>query len=238
MLIEDWDIKIANARQQRVTYGNNSISNSSEWTKGSYTPVLLGNTIGFKTIKTVLVVKGAGREEIIRNKSLILSKCLHPVLLTLDNYQNKFYAVLKKSDTEEKVMNRWHLLTLEWNCYECGDRIIQTYVNEQTITIDNPGNITTPVIISIVPQIGTAALTLTGLTRNGLMNEGYEIIVRNTEVNKEIILDGENGLITEGGNLKAGEVEIWELPSLKPGENTITVDSNIKLTLSFLPRYL
>lgn len=238
MLIGDWNINEANARQHRVTYGNSAVSNSSEWTKGSYAPVLLGNTIGFKTIKTVLIVKGANREEILRNRSLIISKCLSPVVLTLDDYHHKFYAVLKKSDAEESAMNKWHLLTLEWNCYECGDRIVHTYEDEQKITIDNPGNITSPVIVSIIPKIGTAALTLTGLTRNDLLNDEYKLIVRNTEVGKEIILDGESGLIVEEGNLKAGDVEIWELPSLKPGENTITVDSNVKLTISFLPRYV
>ena len=51
-------------------------------------------------------------------------------------------------------------------------------------------------------------------------------------------MNGETGLITEDGEIKAGEVEMWELPSLMPGENTITVDENVNLTISFLPRYL
>ena len=104
MLIGEWNIENANARQHRVTYGTSSISNSSEWAKGSYAPLLLGNVIGFKIIKTVLVVKGKDREEIIRNKSLIISKCLKPIMLTLDGYQHKFWAILKKSDTEETSM--------------------------------------------------------------------------------------------------------------------------------------
>lgn len=238
MLIGEWNIEEANAHQHRVTYGTSSISNSSEWTKGSYAPVLLGNTIGLKTIKTVLVVKGKDREEIIRNKNLIISKCLEPVMLTLDDYQHKFWAVLKKSDTEETSMRRWHLLTLEWNCCECGDRITQTYESEKEVIINNPGNITTPVIIKILPQIGTSTLNITGLARNNLLNETYDIVVKNTEINKEIILDGENGLVTENGEIKAGEVEMWELPSLMPGENTVTVDETVSLTISFLPRYL
>lgn len=238
MLIGEWNIEEANARQHRVTYGTSSLSNSSEWTKGNYAPVLLGNTVGFKTIKTVLVVKGKNREEIIRNKSLIISKCLKPVMLTLDDYQHKFWAVLKKSDTEEKSMKKWHLLTLEWNCCECGERITQNYENEKKIVVDNPGNITTPVVLSILPQIGTADLVITGLTRNDLLNETYDLVIHNTETDKEIILDGENGLVTEDGNIKAGEVEMWELPSLKPGENIITVDNNVNLTINFLPRYV
>ena len=102
----------------------------------------------------------------------------------------------------------------------------------------NPGNITTPVIIKILPQIGTSTLNITGLARNNLLNETYDIVVKNTEINKEIILDGENGLVTENGEIKAGEVEMWELPSLMPGENTVTVDETVSLTISFLPRYL
>ena len=238
MLIGEWNIEEANARQHRVTYGTSSLSNGSEWTKGNYTPVMLRSTVGFKTVKTVLVVKGKDREEIIRNKSLIISKCLEPVMLTLDDYQHKFWAILKKSDTEEKSMKKWHLLTLEWNCCECGERIVQTYENKKEIIINNPGNITTPVIVNILPKIGTATLTLTGLIRNELLNEAYDLVVHNTETEKEIILDGETGLITEDGNIKAGEVELWELPSLRPGENTITVDNNVSLTISFLPRYV
>ena len=92
--------------------------------------------------------------------------------------------------------------------------------------------------MKILPQIGTATLNITGLTRNELLNETYDIVVENTEISKEIILNGETGLITEDGEIKAGEVEMWELPSLMPGENTITVDENVNLTISFLPRYL
>lgn len=238
MLIGEWNIENANARQHRVTFGMSSVSNSSEWVKGNCAPILLGNTIGFKSIKTVLVVKGKNREEIIENKSLILSKCLDPVILTLDNYKHKFYAVLKKSETEETAMKRWHLLTLEWNCYEYADRISRTFDGEKTIQINNPGNITTPAVVNIVPKLGTATLVITGLARNDLLNETYDFSIQNIEKGKEIILDGENGLVTEGGKEKAGDVEMWELPSLKSGNNTITVNQSVKITISFMPRYI
>lgn len=238
MKIGEWDVKEAGARQHRVTFGNNTISNTSEWVKGSLNPTLLGNTVGLKTIRTVLVVKGKDREEILGRKSLIISKCLEPVILTLDNYQHRLYAVLKKTDTDETSMNRWHLLTLEWNCYEFGDRITQTFEGCETMSVYNPGNMITPATIHIWPQIGTATLIVAGISRSLVMEENYEVVVKNTEAGKEIILDGETGLITEAGQIKAGDVEIWELPSLLPGENTITVSTTVNVTITFSPRYM
>lgn len=238
MLIGEWNIKEAGAYQHRVTFGNNTISNSSEWVKGNLNPSMLGNSLGFKTIKTVLVVKGADREEILERKSIIISKCLDPVILTLDSYHHKFYAVLKKTDTEEMSMSRWHLLTLEWNCYEFGEEISQSFNGYKVITVHNPGNIVTPAIISVTPSVGVAALTLTGLSRNLILNEEYDIVVRNAETNIEILLDGESGIITQGGQINAGDVEIWELPSLMPGENRITLDAIANVTVTFRPRYM
>lgn len=240
MKINGWDISEADARQWNVTPDFCSINNDSEWTSGSLTPEITKNKIGFKLLKIVLLIKTGNRQKNLERCSKILSYLLDPVELELDGFEHKFYGILKKSTHTETVMNRWHTLTLEFECYEYGDEISFNFdgTHEKTMTINNPGNILTPAKISVLPTVGVSALTIKGISRNIVTDEAYDIVIRDTGTD-EIILDGETGLITQNGELKAGDVEIWELPSLKPGENVIELDcSGMNVTVSFRPRYM
>lgn len=239
MLIGTWDIKNAGSRQHRITVGNHSVSNISEWITGSVIPVAVSNTVGFKTLETVLVVSGDGREEILNNVSTILAHCLDPAELMLDDYSHKFYGILNKYSLEESCQRRWHLLTLEWECYEYGDTVSEEFTKQSSISINNPGNILTPAVIRITPQIGASTLTITGLCHNLVTGEKNNIIISNVTTGNVILLDGETGLLTENGALNTADTVIWELPTLLPGDNTITLSSsNMNVTIQFKPRYM
>lgn len=239
MLIGTWDISEADARQWNVTPGFHSVSNDSEWVRGSPLPAMFKNEIGFKPLKIVVLVKtDGGRQAILDRCSQILSHLLEPAELTLDRFEHKYYAILTKHTHEETVMKRWHKLILEFNCYEFGDAIAQTVSGATNITISNPGNILTPAVVEITPQIGVASITLTGICRD--VNTGIDlpVVINNLETGKAVTLDGETGLVLQEGALKS-DVEIWNLPALLPGENKITVTSNrMDITVRFRPRFM
>lgn len=238
MLIGAWDIKEAGARQHRVSFENHSITNNSEWIKGDLLPTINKNTIGFQSIKTVLIIKGNSRKEILEKISQILAHCLESSELSLDGYANHYIVILKKYATEEASVNRWHLLTLEWEGYEVGDLITKEFGNQTSIVIENPGNIVAPMKISIHPTVGVSALIIKGISRNIITDEEYDVVIRNTGTD-EILLDGETGLITQNGALKSEDIDIWELPSLKSGKNTIELShAGMKVTVLFRPRYM
>lgn len=239
MLIGTWDISKANAKQRSVKIGHSTIKNSSEWPRGHPVPIMGSNDIGFKPLTVTMWVYGNDREDIINNRSSILSHFLEPVELTLDGFKHKFYGILAKATTEETVMDRWHRLTLELNCFEFEEHDPVTFSGSTTILLSNKGNIFTPVIIEIIPQIGAASITLSGICRDYDTGEDLPVTIRNLETGKKVIIDGETGLITRDGKLMAEDIDIWSLPALLPGENKITVNNNrVDITVKFRLRFM
>lgn len=245
MKINEWDVSEAQAKQWNVTPGHASVSNDSTWTQGAAAPILLSNTTGFKTLKVTLLVKGTGREEIMKNRSTILSKCLAPVKIQLDGYSHLFYGVLTKhTPTEYGTKKRFHTLALEFNCYEYeaqadGSQFSGSASGSTDLIINNQGNLVTPATVLITPQVGLASLKLTGLVRNPYTGEDLPVTVKKLTTGKTITIDGETGLMTEDEKLKSGDIETYGLPSLVPGTNTITLDSQfVDITVKYFPRYM
>ena len=251
MKINGWDIENARAKQWNVTFANHSVSNESEWTRGSPIPAFLKNTIGFKPLKVALLVKGDGREEILGKVSEILARLLDSTELELDGYSHRFKGILSKHSLEENPLNirnvfenRASKLILEFNCYEYavdenGSAYEVSASGREQITVVNQGNLITPVVVEITPQIGVATLKLTGICRDPVTGEDLPVTVRNLVTGKKVILDGESGLMTEDGKLKAEDIDIWDIPTLLPGENTITLDSDrMNATVKYYPRYM
>ena len=242
MLIGNKDIRRYNATQWNVTIGNMALSNESSWPERSPTPIFLDSTLGFKNLKIVLIVKGDGRERTCQNVSDILAELIKPVDLVLDGFSHRFRGYLTKSTHEETVLQRWHKLTLEFSAYEYGREIRKSLkipdAAPYACQIVNPGNILTPAVLEITPTSGIASLTISGLTRDPETRENQDIILENLEKGKTIVLDGETGLITQDGTLKAEGVEMWELPTLLPGTNTITMGYwALDAMIKFKPRY-
>ena len=252
MKINDWDISGANAKQWNVVPGFSEIENESEWQRTSPLPYFSSNFTGFKTIQITFLVYGNGRNEILQNCSLLLSKFLEPVKLELDGFQNKFYGIMVKNDFTENTLNRLRLtsnrlskVTVEFNCYEYAEKMDGSPFSEsvsgngETI-ITNPGNICTPAIVEITPQLGMGELTITGITSDPITREELPVTVRNLTGNKTITLNGETGEWTEDGTEKTSDdIDIWALPSLLPGANHITLSSQrVDLAVKFRPRFM
>lgn len=82
-------------------------------------------------------------------------------------------------------------------------------------------------------------LVITGLSRDPRTGEALEIEIRNTTPGKKIVIDGETGKITEDGQVKIEDVDIWALPELLPGENEITTNNNwLEAVVRYNPRFM
>ena len=246
MKINGWDIADAGAKQWNVTPGFHSVSNDSEWNRGSPVPVIFQNKIGFKSLKiTILVKADRDRQMILDQCSEILSRLQEPAELELDDFEHKFYGILSKHTLEENPLNipwvkynRASKLILEFNVYEYTDEEPVEASGETEIAVNNPGNILTPAIIEITPQVGVASITLTGICRDHNTGEDLPVIINELETGKTVILDGETGLFTQDGELKK-DIEIWGVPTLLPGENKITVDNEwMDIAVRFRPRFM
>lgn len=241
MQINGIDISRWHARQWSVSIGNHSITNESEWNRGSPDPFMVGSKVGFKTIKVTLLLKNESREVMTADRSDLVATLMKPADIALDGFSHKFRVVLTKdSSIEETVGHRqdlWHKLTLELQGYEYGSEI--AVAGTGTLKIMNPGNMDTPAILELIPSISTIPVNIRGISRNQVSEKEDLITVKNLITDKKVIIDGETGLITQDGKQKAGDVDLWELPVLIPGINTVTCDNvNVKMNIKFKPRYM
>lgn len=246
MTIGGWDVSNADATQWNVTPGFSSFSNDSEWVAGSPIPALFANTMGFKTMTVTLLVKGErDREDILQKCGQVLTHLLEPAEFVLDGFTHKFYGVLNKHSLEENPLsipvvnyNRAAMLKLEIYCYEYGSKATTTASQKTEFSVRNAGNIITPVCVSITPLVGAASIILTGICKDANTGADLPVTVKNLETDKTVILDGDTGLFTQDGETKA-DLEIWGLPTLLPGKNTITVNNAwMNISVSFYPRYI
>lgn len=236
MTINGKSINIYNARQHNVAFDHNSISNNSEWQDGAVLPFLRRNTVGFKNMTIRVIVKGDGREEIIRNTSSLLGALMGPVILGLDDYNHKFKGILKNYKTTELSMKRFHALELTFECYEFGETVSKSGTG--TIKIYNPGNIESPCKLSVTPVTASNYSTITGISRGSKDGEELAVTIEKMVSGREIVLDGINGIFTIAGSPDSG-IDIWTLPSLKPGLNKIVCSAGgAGMTCEVMPMYM
>ena len=241
--INGTDVSVYKAWQWNVVIGNASVSNDSTWARGSPAPVLFGGTLGFKSLQVTLLVIGESREEIGLNVSNLLAGTLGVVDLELDGFSHRFRGYLAKSSHEEKVLNRWHKLTLEFQVYEYGAVVEQqgtfSGIPAVTMAVSNPGNILTPIRLEITPTAGIASLTISGVCMDPDTGEDQPISLKNLTTGNTVVLDGETGLVTEKGALKSKDTEMWTLPALSPGTTTLTCSTGtLSIRVKLYPRYM
>lgn len=107
------------------------------------------------------------------------------------------------------------------------------------MTVRNAGNIITPMRIEITPTAGIASLTISGACPDPETGEDQKIALKNLTTGKTVVLDGETGLVTENGELKSQDAELWELPAAKPGNTTLTFSTGtLNVTVKMYPRYM
>ena len=108
----------------------------------------------------------------------------------------------------------------------------------KTITVQ--GDYPVPCVIEIIPQVNViSSLTIKGAARNKITGELEDILIKNLTKGNKVVIDGENGTVTEGSSNKFADTEFWEFPSLLPGNNEITFsNTQSNITIKYKPRYI
>lgn len=243
MLINGKDItEHGKVKQWRVDIKPRKMDHDSEWPRGSPVPIFQAPFTSFKEFTITLMVYGSGREDILHRISNILARLTDVTELTLDGWEHKFCGVLEESEVKELSdisRHRFQQLELQFSGYEHGDEVTATADGTGTMQIVNPGNMPSPAILELTPTIGAASVKIAGLCRDSNTDTDLPVTIKNLTTGNKIILDGITGLITENGELKAADVDMWELPTLLPGSNTITVDTEyVNLKVTVLPIYM
>ena len=238
MIINGREIAYYGAKEWNVAPSFSAISNSSQWLAGTATPLLLNSEIGMKKFKVSVMLEGKSRQEIWKNAGRLITALLKPAKIEFDHFQNFFCMVLTNASYAELSLKKFHKATLELAGYEYGREVIVENTGTR-ISTENTGNLPTPAVLAITPTIGKVSLTLTGLVHDRYTLEDKPITISNLTDGKTIILDGETGLVTEGGVNKIGEVDMWGLPTLQPGYNIIQMNqSGMEVEMRYKPRFV
>ena len=237
MKIDGIDVSEYGVKQWNLMPEYSEISNESEWINGAAVPVMLKGTTGFKKMKVNVMIQGSDRQDIWQRAGAFIALLMAPREIQFDGFAHYFYMYLSNASQAETSLQRFHKATLELIGYEYGAQREYT-TTARTLVVQNEGNILTPAVVEVVPVINLASVTLTGLVRNPNTGADKNIVISNLTNGKSIVIDGETGLVTESGANKFADVELWDLPTLLPGNNTITVDKDIKLIIRHKPRFL
>lgn len=242
MKINGWDISEIDAKQWRVDQDEVEMENSSEWIRGAPLPVLLNSQVGFKNFTITLLVYGYNRINIQKKIGKIIAALLEPAELELDGYEHKFVGTLGKpkiTEHSDHARKRFQILELPFAGYECADLMECGTFQKNTFTVVNPGQVTSPLVLELTPVSEQTQVTINGICRDSVSGVDLPVTVRDLHAGKKILLDGVTGLITEDGELKAPDVDIWALPTLLPGINTIVMDNaNVIVMVKILPLFL
>lgn len=124
--------------------------------------------------------------------------------------------------------------------FKCKDYISVSANVTASKTITVEGDYPTPCIIEITPQVNViSSLTISGIARNKITGELEDILIKNLTKGNKVVIDGENGTVTEGSSNKFADTEFWEFPSLLPGGNEITFsNTQSNITIKYKPRYI
>ena len=228
------------AQQWNVTPGYVSIKNESEMLDGALRPLMLPGKISMKKYKVAVLLRGASRQEMWTNGSRLVASLLSPAVVKLDGFKNNFCFVLTNPSQAESSLKRFHKATLELQGYEYGDEVVINKAHTDEFFAENPGTLETPVTLEIQPEANVSELTIKGLSRTRIKKEEKEIRVRNLRSGEGIVIDSSTGLITTdtGGN-KFADVEMWEFPSILPGENFVELSNEaVRISIRFCPLYM
>lgn len=82
-------------------------------------------------------------------------------------------------------------------------------------------------------------LHIEGLCYDPVTGEPAEILIKNYTTGTPIRIDGETGLISEDGVSKIDDVEMWAMPTIKPGVNKIVTNGEfMDIQIYYKPRYM
>lgn len=92
---------------------------------------------------------------------------------------------------------------------------------------------------TVIAGYDHSTLIIDGLCRDPRTGESLLIEVRNYKLEQKIVIDGETGIITENGEIKIEDVDVWSLPTLQPGENLIRTNNNwLRVVVRYKPHFM
>lgn len=116
--------------------------------------------------------------------------------------------------------------------YAYKEAITETITGVLSKTINVPGNLPVPAIVTVTVPTNGPNVVLSGFGED-------DITINNVKGNIPVIIDGEACTVIENGVNKFGDTDIWQLLVLQPGDNLIGVNSDLyTVQIQYKPRWI
>lgn len=228
MKIDNVDVSQYNVVQSSVIVDSSEFQNTYFWEEAALSPFFIKKKPRIKKIQLQFAVKGSDRDVIELNASKVLGMMSKPAVYQFDKREHKFYCI---ADTPGIVTNCKRFKTYSTMLYGYEYSEEQKYEFLDDVTITNIATAESPAVLQITTNIALNRIIISGLTED-------DIIINNVERDSPLLIDGENGVIMQGGENKYNDCDMWEFPTVKPGQNTIKLSSECAAILTYKPRYI
>lgn len=208
------------------------------WPSGFDAPILFDASPGLKTYKATMMVKAKERKEMWSMASRFIGALMKPCEIEFDDFDTKFYGVIKDTNHTENVLRRWHKLEVNLIGYEYDDEETVRFSGKTQMVIVNYGTIRCPCSVEIMPLEEIPKMTLFGMTANRYTGKDNGIVFRDLKQGETAIINRKTGKMTYGGANAASKIDLYQMPSLVAGENEIICDSSaVEIKISYNPMY-
>ena len=240
MLVNGTDISVFHSTLLTKDIQTAEVTIFDDWLRQSLSPLYLGKQEKFKAIKLEFLIEDTSDYNCltdIGNLIVQLEKCT----LKFDDLAFYYNATIANKDHASLIQDGSYIAESPDNfAYTQNVELKAQYAylptvtitltgTSQTITVQ--GNLQTAVIVTLTPTINIASATLTGF--------GKSITISNLHANIPVIIDGEQGLVTENGVNKFGDTDMWGFPTLQPSSNAVSISqSGIAVKIQYKPKFM
>lgn len=231
MLINNKNISEFKAKLLSRSISNADFNITNEWLNNSINPLISKDyNYKYKKLKFSLDIKCSNASELETMKSHLFKELAISTIKfsDIDYYYDGFITNISEPSF---ITDVFETITFEMLVISEGKEIIKNIkFGDTTCTFNVDGNQITPAMVEIVPNVSLIDLTLEGLSDN-------PIILKNLKGGETIYIG--NGKVTAGGQSKMNDVDMWEFPKLKPGQNNISASKDTcNITIKYNPRFI
>ena len=232
MKINDIDIKKYNAKQLTVDLQPPSIQLNAEWFEGAVTPQEFDIEIQYGTLKVTILFRGSGRNDIVRKVSEFMSMMTKRCSIQLDGYKGTYIGDITSNSIEKTKQADRYILTVQFNGYMTDAEVSNVYRSVNEVKFATLGTRDTPAIVEITQT------DIQKLVINGFGND--PIVMTNLKKDRTVVIDAKKGIVTENGENKFADCDMWEFPVLKKkAVNHITFSNNkCTVAIHYSPMWL
>ena len=217
MKVNGIDARKYNAKQLTAEVLPPSLAVNYEIVTCAFLPTEFETDMELGQLKLCMYFRGKDRNSLIRSMSAFLENFTKSSVVEVDGYKGKFKAYTASSDySKMKVKTRYKLnITLEGYFFD--DELKLEYDGITQTTIDRQGTRKAPAIVEVYAKKALKNYKISGFED--------DIIVEQLAAGQTIIIDGEEGRITNNGADAFASVDLWKFPAITQTQTVLKFSS-------------